>query len=606
MKKSSSTLVGVAVAGALGALLVLGACDAGEPVVERAAPNEAAAPGHTAAATSEESGEIELAPLPNYWPAETPAGRGAGPVTDAMLRDPFAESDRWLHYYGDYAGNRHSPLTTLNPASVRDLRVAWSLSSGTTGQFEVSPIVYDGVMYVTTSYNRIFALDAVSGEILWRYDHQQPEDLRLCCGPPNRGPAIAGDLILMGTLDAKLVALNRRTGERVWESLVAHYADGFTITSAPLIVRNLAIVGIGGGEYGVRGFFDAYDVATGDRVWRHYTVPAAGEEGADSWAGNSNETGGAPAWTTGAYDPATDTLFWTTGNPSPDWNGDLREGDNLYSNSILALDPATGKRKWHFQTTPHDLWDFDGNTQLFLFEEDGRSLISQPNRNGYYYVLDRSDGSFVRATQYVEQLNWATIDQNGRPVVNPKALPVEKPTERICPSNLGGMNGAFTAARNPDLGLVFIPSIESCQRYSKGVIFFNKGLPFMAGLPETLDANEGKSYGLFSAINAATGEVVWRYKDRWPMMGGTLSTAGGVVFTGNLTGEALAFDAKSGEELWRFRMGGGMRSQPIAYEIDGQTYVAIASGSFGTLDAFAGGPGKVPEGGQFFVFRTSN
>jgi alcohol dehydrogenase (cytochrome c) len=550
-----------------------------------------------------QSTSIDLAPVPKHWTAEGEVGKGAGPVTQAMLNDPFAATDRWLHYYGNYAGHRHSPLRSLNPRAVPDLEVAWTLASGTTGQFEVSPIVYDGVMYVTTSYNRLFALDAVSGDILWRYDHQQPDDLRLCCGPPNRGVAIVGDLVLMGTLDAKLIAFERRTGKIAWQATVAPYRDGFSLTSAPLVVRNLAIVGIAGGEYGVRGFFDAYDVKSGERIWRHYTVPAAGEEGAESWAGNSNETGGAPAWTTGAYDPATDTLYWTTGNPSPDWNGDLRQGDNLFSNAILALDPATGKRRWHFQTTPHDVWDYDGNTQLLLIDTGDEKLLAQPNRNGFFYFLNRPDGAFRRASQYVEQLNWATIDAAGRPVVNPNAWPVEKPTERICPSNMGGINGAFSAAYNPELGLAFVPSIEACQRFAKGVVVFSKGLPFLAGLPETLDADEGKSYGLLSAIDVETGEAVWRYRDRYPMMGGTLSTAGGVVFTGNLTGDALAFNAKTGDELWRFRVGGGVRSQPVAYEIDGTSYVAIAAGSWNTLDAFSGGPSKIPEGGHLFVFK---
>ncbi len=589
---------------ALGALVASLACDA---------PQQAAAPepehvmgAEFGAGQESASGEIDLAGVvgaPTHWTAEGQVGRGAGPVTQAMLNDPFASTDQWLHYYGNYAGHRHSPLRTLTPDSVGSLQVAWTMATGTLGQFEVSPVVYDGVMYVTSSYNRLFALDAATGDMLWRYDHQQPEDLRLCCGPPNRGVAIAGDLVLMGTLDAKLLAFDRRSGKIVWETTVAPYTDGISITSAPLIVRNLAIIGIGGGEYGVRGFFDAYDVKSGNRIWRHYTVPADGDEGADSWAGNSNETGGAPAWTTGAYDPDTDTLYWTTGNPSPDWNGDLRKGDNLFSNAILALDPATGKRKWHFQTTPHDVWDYDGNTQLFLFDVGDQKLLAQPNRNGFFYFLNRPDGAFRRASVYVEQLNWATIDDSGRPVVNPKAWPVETPTERICPGNMGGINGAFSAAYNPDLELAFVPSIEACQRYAKGAVVFTKGLPFLAGLPETVDADEGKSYGLLSAIDVKTGEAVWRYRDRWPMMGGTLSTAGGVVITGNLTGEALAFDAKTGEERWRFRLGGGIRSQPIAYEIDGATYVAIASGSWTTLDAFSGGPSMTPEGGHFFVFR---
>jgi PQQ-dependent dehydrogenase (methanol/ethanol family) len=364
--------------------------------------------------------EMLMPPLPTHWIASEPVGTAEGPVTAEMLRRPFEDRQRWLLYGGNYRNWRHSPLESLNPESVKDLRLAWAFPTGTTGQFEVSPVVYAGVMYVTASYNRLFALDARSGEVLWRYDRELPGDLRACCGPVNRGVAIAGDLVLMATLDAHLIGFDRRTGEIRWDTEIAPYAEGFAATSAPLVVDDLAIIGIGGGEYGVRGFFDAYDVSSGARVWRHFTVPAAGEPGVETWAGTSYETGGAPTWTQGAYDEATDTILWTTGNPSPDFNGDQRAGDNLYSNSILAVDRRTGKRKWHFQFTPHDIWDFDGNTQLFLVdvERDGetRKLIAQANRNGYYYLLDREDGRFLGATPYVEEINWATIDAQGRPV----------------------------------------------------------------------------------------------------------------------------------------------------------------------------------------------
>lgn len=550
--------------------------------------------------------EIELPPLPTHWPAKAPVGAGAGPVSDAMLRAAPSEANKWLLYGGNYANFRHSPLRSLNPESVKELRVAWAFPTGTLGQFEASPVVYDGVMYVTTSYNRLFALDAGTGALLWRYDHVQPSELRLCCGPVNRGVGIAGDLVLMATLDAQLLAFDRRTGEIRWTARLADYRDGYSATSAPLVVRNLAVIGVAGGEYGVRGFFDAYDVGTGKRVWRHYTVPAKGEAGAETWGGDSYKSGGAPAWTSGAWDPQTDTLYWTTGNPSPDWNGDLRAGDNLYSNSLLALEAKTGKRKWHFQFTPHDVWDYDGNTQVFLVDvlRDGKLVkaIAQANRNGFFYLLDRMSGEFLLAKPYVEQLNWASIDVAGRPAVNPDALPQLEPEHRICPSNMGGMNGAWSGAYNPHLGLAYIPSVEACQKFAKGIVAFVKGIPYLGGLPDTVDASEGKAYGLLSAIEVDSGEVRWRYRDPQPMMGGALSTAGGVVFTGNLEGFALALDAETGEELWRFRMGGGVRSQPVAYEVDGRPYVAIGSGSFAAMDAFGAGLDRIPEGGHLFVF----
>ena len=556
--------------------------------------------------SKEAPAEIQLPPPPSHWKAAQPVGTSAGPVTAEMLAVPSTPPDRWIQYLGNWRGFRHSPLRTLTPESVKKLTVAWALPTGTTGQFEASPVVYGGVMYVTSSYNRLFALDAKTGELLWRYDHKNGENLRLCCGPPNRGVGIAGDLVVMGTLDAWLLAFDRKTGEIAWKVQVADYTKGYSITSAPLVVNDLAIIGVAGGEYGVRGFFDAYEVKTGKQVWRHYTVPGKGEPGADTWAGTSYERGGSPAWTTGNYDPETDTLFWTTGNPSPDWDGDVRLGDNLYSDSVLALDPKTGAMKWYFQFTPHDVWDYDGNTQLFLIDTkyDGapRKLLVQANRNGFFYVLDRTNGKFLRATPYLEQVNWATIDPSGRPVVNPDAMPKEDAKHRTCPSNLGGMNGSFSGAFNPDLGLVFIPSSEACQVYSKGIGAYQEGLPYLGGLPDTVDATAGKAYGNLAAIDVATGKVKWRYRDNRPMMSGTLSTAGGVVFAGTLEGEALAFDAKTGKVVWRFRAGGGVRSQPIAYQLDGRTYVAIPTGSFTALDSFAAGVTRVPEGGTLFVF----
>lgn len=561
-----------------------------------------------AAQTAGVSDEIGFAPVPSHFPATQPVGPEAG-VTGDMLKAGTSDPARWLMYGGDYKGYRHSPIKSLDPAAAKKLKVAWSFPTGTTGQFEASPVIYGGVMYVTSSYNRVFALNAQTGELLWRYDYPLPEGLRVCCGPANRGVAISGDLVLMGTLDAHLVALDRRTGNVKWNIEIVPYKDGFASTSAPLIVGDKAITGIAGGEYGIRGFFDAYDIATGKRLWRHYTVPAAGEPGAESWTGDSAETGGAPTWTTGVYDMETDTLFWTTGNPSPDWNGDDRAGDNLYSNSIIAVDPATGVRKWHYQFTPHDVWDFDGNSHIFLVdvEIDGKPVkaIAQPNRNGFFYLLDRSTGKFLFAKQYAEQLNWAKgFDEKGRPIVDPAAKPMETPDMRVCPGNLGGLNGAWTAAYSPLTKLAYVPSVEACQRYAKGIAVKMKGLPLLGGMPEALDVNEGKAYGILSAIDVATGAIKWRYKDADPMMGGAMTTAGGVVFSSTLDGHALALDAGTGAELWRFRMGGAGRGQPVAYEAGGKAFVAIPSGGWATITGLSGGPLNIPDGGHLFVFTA--
>ena len=336
----------------------------------------------------------------NHWTTDADIGRGEGPVDDQALRDAPANPAEWLHYGGNYASWRHSPIERLTPDSVGDLKLAWMAQTGIPGQLEASPVVYDGILYLTSARNRLMALDAKTGELYWRYDHPNPDDLRICCGPANRGGAIAGDVVLMATLDAKLVALHRKTGEIVWETTIDDHTLGFSATSAPLVVGDIAVIGIGGGEYGVRGYFDGYDVGTGERRWRHYTVPAAGEPGVETWAAESYLNGGAATWSTGSYDPDTDTLFWTTGNPSPDWNGDDRLGDNLYSDSVIAVDPSTGARKWHFQFTQHDVWDYDGNSEIWLVnvEIDGQQVpaLAQANRNGYLYLLDRRDGRFLR------------------------------------------------------------------------------------------------------------------------------------------------------------------------------------------------------------------
>jgi alcohol dehydrogenase (cytochrome c) len=542
------------------------------------------------------------------WYAPAPVGTSVGPVTPEALAKAPERGDQWLQYGGGYRNYRHSPVTSLTPDSVKRLRVAWSAPTGTTGQFEASPIVYGGVMYVSTSYNRLLALDAKTGQFLWRYDVPMPADLRLCCGPPNRGVAIGGDLLVMATLDSRLIAFERKTGKVAWNTEIISYKDGYSATSAPLIVGNLVFTGLAGGEFGAPGFVDAYDLATGKRVWRIHTVPQDAKDPATkSWAGESWKSGGAPAWTTGAYDAETDTLFWTVGNPSPDWNGDARAGDNLYSDSVLALDPKTGRMKWYFQFTPHDVWDYDGNTQLFLVETvvDGKPVkaIAQPNRNGYFYLLDRTNGKFLRATQYVEQLTWAKgVDKKGRPIVDPAALPQENPSARVCPSNLGGMNGSWTGSYDPPSGLIFVSSMETCQYFVKGIAVYAKGIPYMGGMPTMVDASQGKAFGELLALDVKTGAVKWRYHDPNPMMSGVVSTAGGVLISSTMGGEAVALDQATGAKLWSFRMGGNGRGQPIVYQIDGKTYVAVPSGGFALFDQMLNGKPMIPEGGQLFVF----
>lgn len=553
----------------------------------------------------EDDSEVDAALLArqptNHWLNEEPIGTGLGPVTIENLASGTANPEQWLHYGGDYRNYRHSPVEELNPETIQNLQVAWSFPTGTDGQFAMSPIVYDGIMYMTTSYNHLMALNAETGELYWRYDHPQPEDLRICCGPANRGAAIYGDQIIMGTLDAHLLSFDRFTGELLWDIEIEEHSYGFSSTAAPLIVKNMVIIGIGGGEYGVRGFFDAYDLNTQERVWRVYTIPGEGEPGNDTWAGDSWMTGGAPTWSVGAYDAATNTIMWTTGNPSPDWNGDDRAGDNLYSDSVLAVDADTGEYKWHFQFTPHDVWDYDGNTTIFqvdiTFEGRERQALVQANRNGYFYILDRVTGEFLAAKPYVEQMNWATIDaETGRPIVNPLASPQTNPDYRICPGLSGGMNGAWAGALNPELGLAFIPTVENCMMMRKGISVYVRGQTYTGGGSMESDASKGEDYGHLTAIDVNTGEVKWRYMDENQLRAGVVSTAGGVVISGSPSGKIFGLNAETGEELWTFNAGGGIRSQPIVYQINGQTFLAVGSGNRSRTS-------MVPSGGQLFVFK---
>ena len=546
-------------------------------------------------------------------PAASPATNGGldGYTFHAITQDHLLKGTDdptyWLMYGGNYAGWRFSPLTDINRDNVKNLKAAWMFQTGIPAQMQASPIVADGIIYLTAAYNHLFALDAVTGELLWRYEHELPDDMRVCCGPSNKGAAIAGELIFMATLDAHVVALNRKTGAVVWNTEMDRHNDGFSATVAPLVVRDNLIVGIAGGEYGIRGYIDSYDINTGERKWRRYTIPEAGEPGAETWAGDSWKHGGAPTWVTGSYDPDEDLLYWATGNTAPDWNGDVRKGDNLYADSVLALDPDTGEIKWYFQFTPHDIWDYDGNTDLFLVnvERSGQMVkaLVQPNRNGYVYALDRTSGKYLHGTQYVDKLNWSKgLDEAGRPIVDPQFVPTAEGKEFICPGSVGGKNGSYTAAYSPLTKLMYVPVVESCWQMKKSTSIFIKGIPFWGGGPGKTQGDDGSSYGHLSAIDPSTGKIKWRYQDEYPMMGGALATAGGLVFSGNLEGLALAFDAATGEPLWQFQTGSAMRAQPITYQAGGRQYVAIPSGGGGLAVTLVGEPPLTSKGSALIVF----
>ena len=533
---------------------------------------------------------------------------GLPAVTPARLVDSPNSLADWLLYGGNYANWRYSALADVNRENIGKLVPVWIFQAGVQGQVAVSPVVADGVMYFTAAYNNLYALDAVSGKLLWHYEHQMPSDLRLCCGPANRGVAIVGDKLYMATLDARLIAFERTTGKVIWNIVMDDYKTGYSATGAPLVIKDMVIIGSGGGEFAARGFIDAYDVDTGQRRWRRYTVPTAGEPGVETWAGESWKTGGAPAWATGTYDADLNLLYWSTGNPSPLFNGDARTGDNLYSDSVLALNPDTGDLRWHFQYTPHDVWDYDATNGLIVIDikHAGKTVraVAQPNRNGYLYVLNAATGKFINGAQYVEKLNWAKgLDANGRPRVDKSLYPVADTARgMVCPGSLGGNNGSFTYAYSASTRLMYVPTIESCLALVKEGGAFKRGDVYLGGSIGDTDGTTLKSYGHLSAIDPESGKIKWRYRDKYPLVGGALATGGGLVFTGNQEGYALALDDTSGKVLWKFQTGSGIRSQPITFKLEGRQYVAIASGTGGIAVSMIGEPPLRTLGSALLVF----
>ena len=513
------------------------------------------------------------------------ASRMAAQVTSDRLANALEEPENWIHYRGDYSGQNHRPLKQITTDNVQDLRVKWVFQNGvgSAAKFEIIPLVVDGIMYLTAPYNTGYALDARTGRALWRYQRQLPSQ-SLCCGPINRGFALLGEKLYMATLDAHLVALDRKTGSAIWDVELIDHSLGYSSTLAPLVVKDKVIVGVSGGEYGVRGFLDAYDAETGNRSWRFWTIPAPGEPGSETWSGDSWKTGGAPTWTTGTYDPDLDLLYWCTGNPALAFSGENRLGDNLYSDSVLALDPDDGTLRWYFQFTPHDLHDWDANEVTVLLdakmEGKERKLLVQANRNGFYYVLDREDGKFLLGKPF-GRVTWASgLGPDGRP----KVLPDTSPTEEgnyVCPG-VGGASNWMAPSYNPETGLLYVVFVEECSTYYTSEQDFHEG---HFSLGSTFQVPEEPSWGGIKAMYPTTGETKWEFRFHSPSWGGTLSTAGGLIFVGDLHGYFMALDAKTGKALWRFQAGGAVVTAPITYLVDGKQHLAIAAGS--SLYAFA-------------------
>lgn len=495
------------------------------------------------------------------------------------------EPQNWLTYSGSYSGWRYSALDEINTANASRLTMQWVFQVAGAGQFETSPIVVDGMLYGTGQDNHAFALDARTGRAVWRYQRNLPEKLQLCCGRVNRGFAILGDRVFMATLDAHVVALDSKTGNVIWDVVAADYQQGYTFTVAPLVVKNEVIVGASGGEYGVRGFVDAYDAATGRRLWRFDTVPDPSQPGHATWAGDSWKTGGAPAWLTGSYDGELNLIFWPTGNPAPVMYGGDRPGNNLYSNCMLALDASTGKLKWFFQFTPHDVHDYDATQIPVLVDTDWngqpRKLLIQANRNGFLYVLDRTDGKFLSAKAF-GRVTWAeTIGSDGIPVANAAAAPKTTATT-VCPGAMGLTNW-FSPSYDPVTKLFYVATSTECDIFTAAPQQYRAGHDFV-GSTDFADPIERPS-GALKALDALTGTEKWEFKYFSAPNGGALSTAGGLVFAGDSDGNFIALDAQTGRDLWHVQLGAAIYSSAVTYRQNGKQYVVIPAGS--ALFAFA-------------------
>ena len=534
-----------------------------------------------------------------------------GSVDDKALLNAADNTGNWLMYGRTYDANRFSPLDQVNKKNVKRLIPVWTFQTGVLDGFECSPLIIDGIMYVSTPWNHVYAVDCKSGSQLWHYQKSLPENLALCCDAVNRGLGAFGDRLFMCTLDAHLVCLDRNTGEEVWDRPITVddengkevkdiYKLAYSATVAPLIVKGKVIMGISGAEYGIRGFIDAYDAKTGKREWRFYTVPSPKDEAEHAkkalktWEEKSWLTGGGSAWVTGTFDPALNTLYWGVGNPSPDFNGEVRKGDNLYTVSILALNPDDGSYKWHFQASPHDVWDYDGVNEPVLvdFEKDGKKVkaIVQAHRNGYFYCLNRENGKFIYGKPFCE-VTWTDrtkgVDgldaETGRPFVNPKAMPSEKGA-RVCPGAAGGKEWN-PMAYHPGTECAYVPVINNCAKFTSGKAFFIKGQPYWGS---SLTLIDNQASGSFKAIDVKTGKSKWEVATRSPMVAGVLATGGGLVFTGDAEGFFTAYDADDGKILWSFQCGSGHHASPVTYTLDGRQYIAVCVGWGGWVAGFAG------------------
>jgi alcohol dehydrogenase (cytochrome c) len=508
---------------------------------------------------------------------------GQGVTFDRLLHAE-REPQNWLTYSGTVNGQRYSPLTQVTPANVKNLELQWVWQAKSVEKFETTALVVDGILYTIQAPNDVYALDAVTGRVFWSLTYNNDPAARVCCGRVNRGLAILGDTLYMGTLDAHLLAIDAKTGKIIWNTVAGKFEDRLAITHAPLIVKDKVILGMAGGDGPIRSYVAAFDAKTGKEVWRFYTIPGEGEPGHETWSGDSWKTGGAAIWNTGAYDPDTNLTFWGTGNPAPDTNGDVRLGDNLFSDSVLALDADTGKLKWYYQFTPHDTMDYDSTQVPVLadiqYQGRPRKVMLWANRNGLFYVLDRTNGQFLMGKPFVKT-NWLTgFDEKGRPMRVPGQQ--DSPTPLLVqPNGLGGTNW-YPPSYSPHTGLFIIPGWEN----SGTMVAKNSGFGRATGDTPMAQPNlipnrktEEEGYGIVRAFDPKTGDKKWEYKMNDITWAGVLTTGSDLVFSGGREGYFYALDDTNGNLLWKQNLGGQVNSGPMSYMVNNRQYVAVAAGS---------------------------
>ena len=513
-----------------------------------------------------------------------------------QIQSSADEPQNWLTYNGSYSSQRYSLLDQITASNVEELELKWMLQNQVFGAWQSNPIVVDGIIYITERPNDIMAVDAVTGRVFWMYRYTNAPNATVCCGANNRGVAVLDDKVFMGTLDAHLIAVDATNGQPLWKTEVGDVNLAYSITMAPLVVKDKVIVGVGGDEFGIRGYVAAYDADTGAEAWRFYTIPGPGVPGHETWEGDDWQHGGAPVWITGSYDPVLNLTYWGVGNPGPDWNADQRPGDNLYSDSVVALDADTGELRWHFQFTPNDGYDYDSVQVPVLvdLEWNGvpRNVMLWANRNGYFYVLDRGTGEFLLGKPFVK-VNWSSgLDTNGRPIPTPQ--PEGAPT---WPGNQGGTNW-YPPAYSPRTGLFYFAAWEDYATiYRKEVSEYHPGRPYLGGGFTVLAPTPGAprigigrtspinnwtdavGHGAVIAIDPLTGAQRWKFDQFDVSDSGMLTTASDLLFTGGREGYFHAIDARSGKLLWKASLGGQIVMAPVTFMVEGQQYVSVISGN---------------------------